>query len=66
MKELEEMERLVYMPAEIGAKLGLSRANCYKYLNEVYELQSPFRVIKIKTCIRIPKEGFDKWFKGIS
>ena len=38
-----------------------SKATVYEFLNKAYETQSPFRVIKIKSVIRVPKEGFDEW-----
>lgn len=57
------IEKMVYTPSEVRAMLGLSKSSTYSFLNEVYEKQSPFRVLKIRTLIRIPKEGFDEWLK---
>lgn len=55
------VNKRVYTPQEIMIILGLSRAKVYAFLNKVYETQSPFKVIKIDTSIRVPKEGFDEW-----
>lgn len=55
------VNKRVYTPQEIMIILGLSKATVYEFLNKAYETQSPFRVIKIKSVIRVPKEGFDEW-----
>jgi len=65
-KKVVEVERKVYSPEEIMIILGLSKTTTYQFLNKTYETQSPFKVIKINTVIRVPKEGFDKWLKIVS
>lgn len=65
-KKAIEVERKVYSPEEIMTILGLSKTTTYQFLNKTYETQSPFKVIKINTVIRVPKEGFDAWLKIVS
>lgn len=57
----------VYSVAEIQKILGLGRSKTYYFLEEVYKVQQPFRVIKIGKLYRIPKESFDNWLdnKGV-
>lgn len=58
-------EKEVYLPTDIMEMLGLSRAKTYAYLAEVYDKQSPFRVIKVGRLVRVPKKNFDDWlFQG--
>jgi len=66
MKETTNISALVYYPSEIMVMLGISKSACYSFLNEAYEKKSPFKVIKINTSIRVPKEGFDLWLKEVS
>lgn len=61
-----DVEKKVYCPEEIMVMLGLSRTTTYQFLNKVYKDQSPFRVIKVNTVLRVPKEGFDAWLKIVS
>ena len=63
MKEATNISKLVYYPSEIMVMLGISKSACYSFLNEAYERKAPFKVIKINTSIRVPKEGFDIWLK---
>lgn len=65
MKETTNISKLVYYPSEIMVMLGISKSACYSFLNEAYEKKSPFKVIKINTSIRVPKEGFDLWLKEV-
>ncbi|PLT59269.1 hypothetical protein CDL27_10290 [Mediterraneibacter gnavus] len=44
--------------------LGIGRSKAYTFLDEVYENQKPFRVVKIGRLYRVPKEVFDKWLNG--
>ncbi len=53
----------VYLPSEIQSILGVSKGTCYNFLREVEKKQSPFRVIRILSNIRVPKEDFDEWLK---
>lgn len=73
MAELKEKNRkesdsssLVYTPEDVMKMLSLSKTTTYKFLKEAYETQSPFKVIKLHTVIRVPKEGFDLWLRMVS
>lgn len=54
----------VYEATEIQRMLNVSKTSVYKFLADVYEKQSPFRVIKIGTLYRVPKQDFDVWLYG--
>lgn len=58
------LKKQVYDADDIQKLLGIGRSKAYSFLDEVYEKQKPFRVIKIGRLYRIPKETFDKWLKG--
>lgn len=60
------VHKMVYTPKDIMVMLNLSRTTAYKFLNDVFEKQSPFKVIKLNTVIRVPKEEFDIWLKLVS
>jgi|UniRef100_UPI004027EF10 predicted DNA-binding transcriptional regulator AlpA len=60
-RKVVKVESRVYRPEEIMTIMGLSKSKTYQFLNDVYNKKSPFRVIKINTVIRVPKEGFDEW-----
>ncbi len=62
--QCDNIEKEVYLPSDIMKILGISRTSCYEFLNEVYKHQSPFRVLKIKTSIRVPKESFNEWLRS--
>lgn len=53
--------KMVYSVSEIQKLLGLGRTKSYKFLEEVYKEQKPFRVLKIGKLYRVPKDSFDKW-----
>jgi len=61
-----DVQKMVYTPKDIMLMLDLSRTTTYSFLNEVFEKQSPFKVIKLHTVIRVPKEEFDTWLKLVS
>jgi hypothetical protein len=61
-----EVEKKVYTPDEIRIMLGLSKSTTYQFLNKAYEDQSPFKVIKLNTVMRVPKEGFDAWLNVVN
>ena len=63
MKENTNISKMVYYPSEIMVMLGISKSACYSFLNDAYEKKAPFRVIKINSSIRVPREGFDLWLK---
>ncbi len=54
----------VYSISEVQKLLGLGRTKAYKFLEEVYKRQKPFRVIKIGKLYRIPKDSFDQWLNN--
>lgn len=58
------VEKKVYDADDIQKLLGIGRSKAYAFLEEVYEKQKPFRVIKIGRLYRVPKETFDKWLSG--
>ena len=58
------LERQVYLAQDIQQLLGIGRSKCYTYLEEVYQKQEPFRVIKIGKLFRVPKQSFDNWLNG--
>lgn len=59
-----EETKKVYEPSEIGKILGISKNHLYKFLEEVYNKQKPFTIIKIGRLYKIPKESFDRWVDG--
>ena len=58
------IEKKVYDAEDIQKLLGIGRSKAYTFLDEVYENQKPFRVVKIGRLYRVPKEAFDKWLNG--
>ena len=58
------IEKKVYDAEDIQKLLGIGRSKAYTFLDEVYENQKPFRVVKIGRLYRVPKEVFDKWLNG--
>jgi len=58
-------QRAVYFAEDIQKALGLGKSKTYEYLQEVYRLQKPFRVIKVGKLFRIPKNSFDNWLYGV-
>lgn len=59
------METQVYMASDIQKALGLGRTKTYEFLNEVYKQKEPlFRVIKVGTSVRVPKQSFDNWLNA--
>lgn len=59
-------EKQVYDVEDIQKLLGIGRSTAYMYLNDVYQKQEPFRVIKIGKLFRVPKQSFDDWLNRIS
>jgi len=60
-----ENEKKVYDVEDIQKLLGIGRSKAYAYLDEVYEKQEPFRVIKIGKLFRVPRQSFDNWLDRI-
>lgn len=59
-------DKKVYDVEDIQRLLEIGRSKAYSYLDEVYQKQEPFRVIKIGKLFRVPKQSFDNWLDGIS
>ena len=59
-----EMGKQVYDIEDIQNLLGIGRNTAYSLVEQTYEKQKPFRVIKIGKMYRIPKQSFDKWLSG--
>ena len=54
----------VYLASDIQKALSLGRSKTYQFLEEVYQRQEPFRVIKVGKLFRIPRESFDQWINA--
>ena len=54
----------VYLAADIQKALSLGRSKTYQFLDEVYQRQEPFRVVKVGKLFRIPRESFDQWINA--
>lgn len=55
----------VYLASDVQRALGIGRSKSYEFLEEVYQKQEPFRVIKVGKLFRIPKKSFDDWIDAI-
>ncbi len=71
VKEVTTIEGLlenkkVYDAEDIQKFLGIGRSKTYTFLEEVYQKQEPFRVLKVGKLFRVPKQSFDNWLNGIS
>lgn len=64
MTETFEISKKVYEAEDIQKLLGIGRTKVYEFLDEVYQKQEPFRVIKIGKMYKIPCHPFDKWLSG--
>lgn len=64
MTETFEISKKVYEAEDIQKLLGIGRTKVYEFLDEVYQKQEPFRVIKIGKMYKIPRRPFDKWLSG--
>lgn len=64
MTETFEISKKVYEAEDIQKLLGIGRTKVYEFLDEVYQKQEPFRVIKIGKMYKIPCRPFDKWLSG--
>ena len=62
--EFSEAERQVYFAGDIMKILGIGRSKAYAFLDNVYKIQQPFRVIKVGKLVRVPKQSFDEWLNG--
>lgn len=55
----------VYLASDVQKALSLGRSKTYEFLEEVYQKQEPFRVIKVGKLFRIPQKSFDEWLDAI-
>ena len=61
MTDSTDISKKVYEAEDIQKLLGLGRSKTYEFLDEVFQKQEPFRVIKIGKLYRIPCALFDRW-----
>ena len=54
----------VYLASDIQKALALGRSKTYQFLDEVYQKQEPFRVIKVGKLFRVPQKSFDDWINS--
>ena len=59
-----DISKKVYDAEDIQKLLGIGRTKTYEFLDEVYQKQKPFRVIKIGKCYKIPCVSFERWLSG--
>ena len=64
MAEVFDISRKVYDAEDVQKLLGLGRTKTYEFLDEVYQKQEPFRVIRIGKVYRIPCKPFEQWLMG--
>lgn len=55
----------VYLASDIQKALSLGRSKTYQFLEEVYQKQEPFRVIKVGKLFRVPQKSFDNWLDAV-
>lgn len=55
----------VYLASDIQKALSLGRSKTYQFLEEVYQKQEPFRVIKVGKLFRVPQKSFDDWLDAV-
>ena len=59
-----DISKKVYDAEDIQKLLGIGRTKTYEFLDEVYQKQKPFRVIKIGKSYMIPCISFERWLSG--
>ena len=64
MTDSTDISKKVYEAEDIQKLLGLGRSKTYEFLDEVFQKQEPFRVIKIGKLYRIQCDLFDRWLYG--
>ena len=64
MADSFDISRKVYDAEDIQKLLGIGRTKTYEFLDEVYQKQKPFRVIKIGKSYKIPCAAFERWLNG--
>ena len=51
----------VCLVSDIQKALALGRRETYRFLDEVYRKQVPFRVIKVGKLFKVPQKSFREW-----
>ena len=64
MTDSIDISKKVYEADDIQKLLGLGRTKTYEFLDEVFQKQEPFRVIKIGKVYKIPCLPFERWLYG--
>ena len=64
MTDSIDISKKVYEAVDIQKLLGLGRTKTYEFLDEVFQKQEPFRVIKIGKVYKIPCLPFERWLYG--
>ena len=64
MTDSIDISKKVYEAEDIQKLLGLGRSKTYEFLDEVFQKQEPFRVIKIGKLYRIPVPCLTDGFTG--
>ena len=54
----------VYLASDIQKAVSLGRSKTYQFLEEVYQKQEPFRVIRVGKLLRVPQKSFDDWLNA--
>lgn len=54
-------DAMVYDISDIQSLLKIGRTTAYAFIQEIYKVQKPFRVLKIGGSYKIPKASFDQW-----
>lgn len=57
-------DQKVYLASDVQRSLAIGRSKTYEFLEEVYQKQEPFRVIKVGKLFRIPQKSFDEWLNA--
>lgn len=63
-KEIKDSGKRVYEVKEIQKILGLGKQTAYRFIQETYKKQEPFRVFKFGDTYRIPVDSFEAWMNG--
>lgn len=60
-----DSELLFYDVVDIQKMLGLGRSTTYTWIQAIFKVQQPFKVVKVGKLYKIPKKSFDTWIKKI-
>lgn len=56
---------LFYDVVDIQKMLGLGRSTTYTWIQGIYKVQQPFKVVKVGKLYKISKKSFDEWIKSL-